>query len=146
MSAQGLGLSIPLSIDSYDGPFALIKTQKDLVRQNVKMVVLTSPGERIGFPDFGVGLRSYLFENANEATTNALKTRIQQQIQKYLPYVNLTDVIVSFGLTEQNVRNSQNRYLGDIEESPNRLNVQIIYYYAGNLNLSDNLFIEVASA
>ena len=146
MSAQGLGLSIPLRIDSYDGPFALIKDQSELIKQNIKMLVLTTPGERIGFPKFGVGLRRYLFENAdNKNLSVVLKRAIEDQINLYLPYIRLNEVIVGFGIQQQNLNEAQNRYLGDIESSPNRLNVQIIYSFRNNLNFTDSLYLEVST-
>ena len=58
----GISPKLPLTRDRQDG-FALNKTVLDSIKQNVKMVVLTSPGERVMDPAFGVGVRRYLFEN-----------------------------------------------------------------------------------
>ena len=51
----------PLKYTDIDGPYQSIKNIKDTIKQNVKMVVLTSPGERVMDPSFGVGIRKYLF-------------------------------------------------------------------------------------
>ena len=59
----GFAPKLPLARDTGDG-FALIKNFENMIKQNLKMLVLTSPGERIMIPDFGVGLRRYLFELA----------------------------------------------------------------------------------
>ena len=61
---MGVGYSpkLPLQYDSIDGYYKLNKTLHEVMKQNIKMVVLTSPGERMMQPDFGVGLRNYLFE------------------------------------------------------------------------------------
>ena len=58
----GIAPKLPLQLDEVDG-YRLTKTIKETVQQNLKMIVLTSPGERIMNPDFGVGLRNYLFRN-----------------------------------------------------------------------------------
>ena len=36
----------------------LIKTVKDNVKQNLKMLLFTAPGERVMLPDYGVGLKN----------------------------------------------------------------------------------------
>ena len=49
--------SLPLSLDEQDG----YKMNKELVKaiqQNIKMLLLTVPGERVMDPDFGVGLKT----------------------------------------------------------------------------------------
>ena len=53
---QGISPQLPLVYSHTDGPYQLNKTLKDVVRQNLKMLILTAPGERIMVPEFGVGL------------------------------------------------------------------------------------------
>jgi hypothetical protein len=43
-------------------------------------------------PDFGVGLRKYLFETDNLALRSEITSKISQQIQIYIPFVELLDV------------------------------------------------------
>ena len=52
---------LPLQIDSTNG-FSNNQTILQVVQQNLKMLLLTSPGERVMDPNFGVGIRegSYL--------------------------------------------------------------------------------------
>ena len=61
---SGLSPRLPLEIDSTDG-YRLLKDYISMVKQNMRMLVLTIPGERMMDPDFGVGLRQYLFEQAD---------------------------------------------------------------------------------
>ena len=61
----------------------------ELVLQNLKMIVLTSPGERIMDPDFGVGLKNYLFEQNVTATHGDINARIIKQAKKYLPSLRI---------------------------------------------------------
>jgi len=66
----------------------------DAVDQAVRAVLLTEPGERIGRPVFGAGLRRFLFQ------PNSLETRaqIQKAVADALPRdetrIRLQDVIV----------------------------------------------------
>ena len=81
-------VALPLRRDTSDG-FVMIKNFPKLIRQNLKMLILTNPGERIMEPDFGVGLRTYLFQNFNEGTYAEIETKIKQQVAKYLPVVTI---------------------------------------------------------
>ena len=88
---SGKSPKLPLYRDSQDG-YALNKTLRAVARQNLKMVILTSPGERIMIPDFGVGIRQYLFENATDEAFFTLKNRIFAQGRKYVPYITINSV------------------------------------------------------
>lgn len=81
-------VALPLRRDTTDG-FVMIKKFKTLVRQNLKMLILTVPGERIMDPEFGVGLKTYLFQNFHEGTLAEIDAKIREQAAKYLPVVNI---------------------------------------------------------
>ncbi len=89
---SGISVKLPLSIDDTDGAYALNKTFIDLVRQNLKMVLLTNPGERIMDKEFGVGLNYALFQQNVETEHIEIKDRIEEQVGKYLPYIAVDDI------------------------------------------------------
>jgi len=88
---SGISPKLPLYIDPVDG-IALNKTLKQMTRQNLKMIILTSPGERIMHPKFGVGLRRYLFMNNTQSTLSDISRRISEQVRTYLPSVNIRSI------------------------------------------------------
>ena len=88
---SGISPKLPLYIDPVDG-IALNKTLKQMTRQNLKMIILTSPGERIMHPKFGVGLRRYLFMNNTSRTLSDISRKIEQQVRTYLPSVNIRSI------------------------------------------------------
>mgnify|MGYP003626445750 CR=1 FL=1 len=92
--AEGLSVALPLRIDEIDGAYGLNKDIITMAEQNLKMVVLTSPGERVMEPNFGVGVRRYLFEQNTPNLTGEIAARIRSQVKEYLPYINLKDVQV----------------------------------------------------
>ena len=110
--AIGYSAKLPLQYSLTDGPYALNKNIASVVRQNIKMVIFTSPGERCMDIKFGVGIRTYLFEPTSELTRTNLRDRIIQQINTYLPYVQ----IISLGVT-----------IDDLE--PNKLYVNMEYTF-----------------
>jgi len=89
--SKGLSPKLPLTKDPVDG-YALNKDYVELVKQNLKMILLTAPGERIMEPDFGVGLRNYLFENDTPSSRNKIETRIRNQIGAYMPFVEIKNI------------------------------------------------------
>ncbi len=87
----GISPKLPLQRDEQDG-FMLNKTVLEAVRQNMRMLVLTSPGERVMDPNFGCGIRRLLFEQANDRVYGEAETRIRSQISRYLSFVNIIDI------------------------------------------------------
>ena len=43
-------------------------------------------------PDFGVGIRAYLFENFNSTVESDIRVAIKKQTQKYLPVINIQSI------------------------------------------------------
>lgn len=95
----GISPKLPLQLDTEDG-IALNKTLKETVKQNLKMLVLTSPGERLMLPEYGVGLRNFLFEQGSAKTIADLNSRIKDQIGLYMPFIDLLDI--DFSSPEEN--------------------------------------------
>ena len=111
----GLSPKLPLSLDGQDTGYFLIKDFKDLVQQNLKMLILTNPGERIMDPDFGVGLRTFLFEQNTPGTYSQIESKIRSQVGIYLSYLKII-----------NIRFDQQSGLGN--PSGNLLNIKIRYF------------------
>jgi len=84
---------LPLLEDIAQPGFGHIIELRELVKQNMKMVLLTNPGERVMMPDFGVGIMQLLFENLSDVeTVSYFQGRIKEQIQAHLPYVEIVEV------------------------------------------------------
>ena len=92
--ADGIAVALPLGINDTDGAYILHKDLTSMAEQNLKMVILTNPGERIMKPDFGAGIRQFLFEPATSGTATLVRQRIQDQVNKYLPYIDLLSLNV----------------------------------------------------
>ena len=92
-----LAPKIPLTLDSGDG-YTSIKTLKTLIKQNFKMLILTNPGERVMDPEFGVGIKLFLFENFQSDVYARIDSRIKDQTQKYLPVIEIRSI--EFGVAE----------------------------------------------
>ena len=124
---QGLSVSLPLTYDNEDGPYRLNKTLKQVVKQNFKNLILTSPGERVMLPTFGAGVRRLLFEPLTSETFSKVSQRISSQVTKFMSYLKIENI--SFVTPDQ-----------DSSLSPNSVRL-IIKYNIGPINDSDTLII-----
>ena len=128
---NGIGPELPLYRDEYFGSFALITSYKDEVKQNFKNLLLTSPGERMMNPDFGVGLRRFLFEPRQHAIP-AIRQRIEAQIRKYLPFIRVNKVQFDSGLPLDEIANESKIVSIMIEYDIPGLNVSSILLLQGD--------------
>lgn len=73
----------------------------ELTKQNLKNLLLTSPGERVMVHTFGVGLRNFLFELNTIETHDKIKIKIRKQVKKYMSYIEIGEIEIddseSFG-------------------------------------------------
>jgi phage baseplate assembly protein W len=123
---QGYSPKLPLMYDkAEDGLYGLNKTINETIRQNLKMLLLTNPGERIMDSNFGVGLRNYLFQQDTSEIRYELDSKIKQQVKKYLSYVQIEEINIS-------PPNSN-------EENTMFINIR---YTVPSLNLKDELNID----
>ena len=70
------------------------QTLKEQVKANLINLLLTQPGERVNEPNFGVGLKHFLFEQ--NIDIDSLNTVINEQINFYIPEISLIDTVVDF--------------------------------------------------
>ena len=86
-----LGVAFPLDgVNMFQGT----KTIKEQVKANLINLLLTQQGERVNEPNFGVGLKYYLFEQ--NIDIDSLNTVINEQINFYIPEISLINSEVNF--------------------------------------------------
>ena len=82
---------LPLAIDGSTG-YKMIDNYTDLVKQNFKNLMLTNPGERIMDPSLGVCITTFLFEIYNPILYEDITSKIREQVNRYLSYIEIQDV------------------------------------------------------
>jgi len=132
--ASGISPALPLVVDPTDGPYRLTKSINEAVQQNFKNLILTNPGERIMDPEFGVGIRKYLFELTESDVRDTLRFKIREQASKYLPMIQIFQI--NFGEGSSNPADKVTLEEGNV------LYVQIAYKINA-LNISDVLTIPI---
>lgn len=64
-----------------------------LVEQMMTQLLMTSPGERVNRPSFGVGLPGRIFVEATDPAVFALQADIIAAVQQWLPEVARADAV-----------------------------------------------------
>jgi phage baseplate assembly protein W len=106
---SSLGVALPLELDSANG-FEMLMGLKRLFQQNLKMLILTNPGERVMDSNFGVGLKSYLFENFASDTRARIDSKIREQVRIYIPAINIDEILFANTDPDNNYLGIQIRY------------------------------------
>ena len=99
---MSISLIFPLEIGSNGFQSYSDAETKEAIKQNLKMLLLTNPGEYVMDSSFGVGLSRYLFENATPNLKSSIKSSINLQVANYMPYLRLLGVEVDFSNIDSN--------------------------------------------
>lgn len=110
VSDYAVGLSLPLQMSSN----TFNQTYDNLVqlKSNVKNLLLTNRGERLGLPTFGCGLQSLLFEPNDGDLEERIYNEIEGAINYWLPQL----LIDSIEITSD-----------DADKDSNTINVSIVF-------------------
>jgi uncharacterized protein len=68
---------------------------EDNIRESMRVILMTEPGERLRLPQFGAGLGRFLFEPNIVATHTLIKERINDALKRWEPRIRVEDVVVS---------------------------------------------------
>jgi uncharacterized protein len=89
----GRGWAFPVGL-SLDDEVAMVADAED-VRQSIRIILETDPGERVMRPDFGAGLRRLLFEPITTNTLALVQHRVEEALVAWEPRIDVLDVLVS---------------------------------------------------
>jgi hypothetical protein len=89
----GRGWAFPVAADGH-GAIASAEYEED-IREAIRIILATDPGERVMRPDFGAGLRALAFEPINTQTLALARHRIEQALVLWEPRIDSVGVTVS---------------------------------------------------
>ena len=110
-SLAPIGIKTPMRVvTNGDGLFAMTFNVADQVHDNLRNLLMTNHGERLGLYDFGANLYPLMFElNSNEFNfDDEAVIRIKTAVSKYMPFVDLQTF-------ESKVDNIDNKSIGKIQ-------------------------------
>jgi len=94
----GVGWAFPPCV-APDGSTAMAAYEKD-VYEAIWMILSTDWGERVMRPDFGAGLRSFVFGPLSQTVLQQVQTRVQESLVKWEPRINVEQVSVTINPNE----------------------------------------------
>ena len=95
VSNQTIGIKTPLTNFKGDQIFDMHTDFIDQIKDNLKNVILTNRGERLGLFNFGTNLNDLLFDFGNrEDFTQEVSKRIFESVKAQLPFVEIENVEV----------------------------------------------------
>tara|TARA_R110000803_G_scaffold6985_1_gene22599 strand:- start:581 stop:982 length:402 start_codon:yes stop_codon:yes gene_type:complete len=116
---QGIGLDLPFEGERL---FDVNYLTKDQVKANLINLFLTSPGERLQNPYFGVGLNSLLFEN--DINEQKMRSLIEDQVRIYIPDVDIENIDLDL-IEDENRLNIKFTYSFKFETKPQQLEITL---------------------
>jgi phage baseplate assembly protein W len=98
---------VPQGLSDYANP--TITDPKIAAKFLFENILLTNPGENLADPNFGVGLRGFLFDPS--VTLFDLETTISSQLSSYAQGINVLNVSVDFSGVDSNSISVSIKYL-----------------------------------
>ena len=95
----GVGWAFPPGVGS-DGGNAIVVYEED-VKQSIRIILGTDKGERVMRPNFGAGLRSFVFGPKSSTTLQRVKTRVQDALTTWEPRIDVMQVKVTIDPRER---------------------------------------------
>lgn len=101
--AHGRGVAFPPRLDR-TGRLAW-SVGPDNVRDAIRIILATEPGERVMLPSFGAGLGRLLFEPNTPATHRLVEERVRQALTRWEPRIRLDTIHVAADPVERQQAN-----------------------------------------
>ena len=110
-----VGLKLPFRFGT-TGFFNQSKTVKEQSFSNLKNLILTIKGERLGQPDFGCDVNRIIFEPISESTSDSIEESVRAAVATWLSYVTLQNVYVSLDEQDNNKIALSIEYTVDVDD------------------------------
>lgn len=92
LSFLGTGWGFPPEF-SRRGAVRMVSAEED-IGESLRLLLGTTPGERVMQPSFGCGLKAHVYDSINESTITILKDVISRAILFFEPRVVLDHILV----------------------------------------------------
>lgn len=87
----GIGIKLPM-LSNGNTFFALNYATFDQLKTNLKLLLLTEPGERYMLPNYGCGLRRFIFEGMVDDVATEIESYIRESVEYWIPKLNIDSV------------------------------------------------------
>ena len=118
-----VGIDYPFhKSDGVEGWFKSTETTIEAVKNNIKLLLLTTRGERLMQPTLGLNLRRFLFEQFTDESRITIENEIVDTFRTFLPFVEIKDLVIGMNETDAVGKNKLTiSVLFNITRDPNTL-------------------------
>ncbi len=110
-----VGIGFPLGFNVEGRMFNQTKTVLEQAKSNLRNLLLTTKGERVGQPEFGCDLIEVLFDQNIVEISDRVDEIIREAVSEQLPYIIINDVFVSSSVSDDNQLNIQIEFSVSLE-------------------------------
>ena len=100
-----IGLGLPMQHDEVNGFFPGTSTTLSQTGSNIRNLLLTNKGERVGQPTFGADILLTLFEPMSDELITSVEEKISEAMADWLPHVIINKLKVEPDEVEVNQMN-----------------------------------------
>lgn len=123
----GVGVGFPVRLTSEQTLESAIYEED--IRQAIRIILGTNPGERLMRPDFGAGLNQFVFDPVNTATMAQFKAQVEEALIDWEPRIDVDEVKVSADPSERNTLLIEVHYR--VRATDSRQNLVYPFYLEG---------------
>ena len=99
-----IGVGLPLT-HNRTGFFYRTKTSLEQAKSNIKNLLLTKKGERLGNPEFGSDLFRVVFEQEGDDIESKVEEAIRSAMSRFLPFILVDEIETQFSSLNKNALN-----------------------------------------
>jgi hypothetical protein len=122
----GRGWSFPPEFNRSSGEVIMVSEDED-IRESLRVLFTTAPGERVMNPAYGCGLKLLIFENISESTVTEIKDVTERAILFFEPRVYLNRIDVTAEDLYDGIVNLSINYT--VRSTNNRSNMVFPFYF-----------------
>lgn len=90
----GRGWKFPVRVDPVSGRVAMSEDEQD-IKESIRIIIATAPGERLMRPDFGCGIHDLVFSAMSRVTVGLFESRVREAITKFEARVEIVKLDIS---------------------------------------------------
>ncbi|MFD1992515.1 GPW/gp25 family protein [Paenibacillus nicotianae] len=121
----GRGWSFPIQVDTATGKIKMSEYSDD-IREAIRILIRTSPGERVMNPDYGCRIRRYQFDSIDVTTLHLMASSVKDAIERWEPRVTAVRVTALSDQQENGLVQLEVEYR---ERSTNHVTNQVYPFY-----------------
>ena len=124
----GVGWSFPPQFHRHaDGLGVKLVMEEDDIAESLRILLSTSPGERLMQPSYGCGLHKMVFETINQSTITRLKDLIERAVLFFEPRITLESIDIDTENVLEGMLKIRLNYT--VRKTNSRSNIVYPFYY-----------------